>query len=309
MQFSSELPATTLVRGYVQVDTGGITGSQHVALVNQFNGKADQAILDANGQQVYGVTRPQYLGPTIVANKDKAVRIVFHNYLPKGVDGGLFLPVDSTLMGSGAFGMAEYDPTPVPGGTVVDLIRNPVCTDQAGLSSTCFSQNRATLHLHGGNTPWISDGTPHQWITPRAQGDAWPQGVSVENVPDMNVCTANDDGCQTFYYTNQQSARLMFYHDHAWGITRLNVMAGEAAGYLITDQTEQKLMADPNPATLGEAGSGALEGLGLGIPLIIQDKTFVPEDSQLYDVKDGAGNIVTYGQDPTWDKARWGGLR
>ena len=42
-------------------------------------------------------------------------------------------------------------------------------------------------------------------------------------------------GSQTFYYTNQQSARLMFYHDHAWGITRLNVYAGEAAGYLLTD--------------------------------------------------------------------------
>ena len=38
----------------------------------------------------------------------------------------------------------------------------------------------------------------------------------------------------TFDYTNQQSARLMFYHDHAWGITRLNVYAGEAAGYMIT---------------------------------------------------------------------------
>ena len=33
----------------------------------------------------------------------------------------------------------------------------------------------------------------------------------------------------TFYYTNQQSARLLFYHDHAYGITRLNVYAGEAA--------------------------------------------------------------------------------
>ena len=36
-------------------------------------------------------------------------------------------------------------------------------------------------------------------------------------------------GCQTFYYTNEQSARMMFYHDHSWGITRLNVYAGEAA--------------------------------------------------------------------------------
>ena len=59
-------------------------------------------------------------------------------------------------------------------------------------------------------------------------------------VPD---CSAANDGCQTFYYTNQQCARLMFYHDHAWGITRLNVYAGEAAGYLITDPTEQKLIA------------------------------------------------------------------
>ena len=45
-------------------------------------------------------------------------------------------------------------------------------------------------------------------------------------------------GAQTYYYTNQQSARLLFYHDHAWGITRLNVYAGEAAPYLIQDPTE-----------------------------------------------------------------------
>ena len=297
MQFSTELPATTLVRAYVQVDTGGIAGSQHFPLVNQFNDKPDQPVLDVNGQRVYGVTRPQYLGPTILATKDKPVRIIFHNYLPKGMGGSLFLPVDSTLMGSGEYGMNEYDPTPVPNGTVMDAVRNPMCTEATAASSECFAQNRATLHLHGGNTPWISDGTPHQWITPAAQGDAWPEGVSVENVPDMNVCNADDDGCQTFYYTNQQSARLMWYHDHAWGITRLNVYAGEAGGYLVTDATEAKLMA----------AGGALEGLGLGIPLIIQDKTFVPADSQLYDVKDGAGNIVSYGQDPTWDKARWGG--
>ena len=68
----------------------------------------------------------------------------------------------------------------------------------------------------------------------------------MQNVPDMTDagCDAANDGCQTFYYTNQQSARLMFYHDHAWGITRLNVYAGEAAGYLITDDTEKKLVAD-----------------------------------------------------------------
>ena len=80
----------------------------------------------------------------------------------------------------------------------------------------------------------------------------------------------------TFYYTNQQSARLMFYHDHAWGITRLNVYAGEAAGYLISDDTEKRLMhvntglGDPVP-------TGPLATVGLGIPLVVQDRTFVPD--------------------------------
>ena len=147
--------------------------------------------------------------------------------------------------------------------------------DQYPKMSDCFKDNRATLHLHGGVTPWISDGTPHQWITPAGEQTDYPQGVSVANVPDMvgqaaiarvPDCSAAADGCQTFYYTNQQSARLMFYHDHAWGITRLNVYAGEAAGYLITDPTEQKLF--------GQAGPYA--DMGEGTPLVIQDRTFVP---------------------------------
>ena len=69
----------------------------------------------------------------------------------------------------------------------------------------CFSENRATLHLHGGITPWISDGTPHQWTTPAGEDTAYPKGVSVSNVPDM---PDPGPGAMTFFYTNQQSARL-----------------------------------------------------------------------------------------------------
>jgi len=110
---------------------------------------------------------------------------------------------------------------PMDEGSVMDVIRNPECTDNPqaldGMGmGACFKQNRATLHLHGGISPWISDGTPHQWITPANEETPWPEGVAVENVPDMDVCNAVNDGCQTFYYTNQQSARLMFYHDHSW---------------------------------------------------------------------------------------------
>ena len=155
---------------------------------------------------------------------------------------------------------------------------------------SCFKDNRATLHLHGGITPWISDGTPHQWITPANEDTPWPQGVSVGNVPDMARpspgvpdCSAHNDGCQTFYYTNQQSARLMFYHDHAWGITRLNVYAGEAAGYLITDPTEQKLIAD---------------GVIPGRP--------DPADHPGPHLRARTPTQLAW-QDPTWDATRWGG--
>ena len=164
-------------------------------------------------------------------------------------------------------------------GSVLDGVRNPMC-GETPKPVTCYSENRVSMHLHGGITPWISDGTPHQWTTPAGQSTDYPKGVSVSNVPDM---PDPGPGAETFFYTNQQSARLMFYHDHTDGITRLNVYAGMAAPYLLTDATEKKL-TDPG---------GALAGMGQGTPLVIQDKTFVP------------ANIAT--TDPTWNAAKWGG--
>ena len=166
--------------------------------------------------------RAQYLGPLIIAKRydptkapgvagnGKPVRLKFVNKLPTGAAGNLFIPVDTTYMGAGK-----------------------------GPDGTWYTQNRATLHLHGGATPWISDGTPHQWTTPAGETTSYPEGVSVQNVPDM---PDPGPGSMTFFYTNQQSARLMFYHDHSYGITRLNVYAGEAAGYLITDPVEDSLI-------------------------------------------------------------------
>ena len=179
-------------------------------------------------------------------------------------------------------------------GTVMDSVRNPECGN-IPKDDRCFSEARATLHLHGGVTPWISDGTPHQWITPANDPTDYPEGVSVSNVPDM---ADPGPGAQTFFYTNQQSARLMFYHDHAWGITRLNVYAGEAAGYVVTDPMEQSLVAaDTDPVTAGNQ-PGPLANLGgpagLGTPLIVQDKTFVPSPATMAQ------------SDPTWDYTRWG---
>jgi FtsP/CotA-like multicopper oxidase with cupredoxin domain len=238
-QMHTDLPAPTKLRGYVQL-----------------NDPANPVTRDATGK-IIAWPRPQYLGPLIFARKDRPVRVKFVNLLPTGAGGDLFLPVDTTVMGAG---MGPFMHTPPVG-------------------PMNYTQNRAAVHLHGGRTPWISDGTAHQWITPAGEITAYPKGVSVQNVPDM---PDPGDGATTFYYSNQQSARLMFYHDHAYGITRLNVYAGEAAAYILSDTIEDALI------TQGRIPAEQ-------IPLIIQDKTFVPD-------------LMTLAQtDPTWDVVKWGG--
>jgi FtsP/CotA-like multicopper oxidase with cupredoxin domain len=291
-QMHSDLPAVsggaggTLLRGYRQTNTTN----------------AD-------------VLTPHYLGPMIVATKDRPVRIKFTNSLPAGSNGNLFIPTDTTVMGSGPGPTANrpwISAIPARTRTDADFTDAEIC-ENAPLD--CFRQNRANIHLHGGRTPWISDGTAHQWITPDAEfagTDAnYSKGVSVAYVPDMwflpgggamitntthpnSNCAGNTfcsvtgatnnpgEGAQTYYYTNAQSARLMFYHDHSWGITRLGVYAGEAAPYVVTDAAETTLALVPN----------LLPPADKTIPLVIQDKTYVNADV----------NSPTYvlGTDPTW---------
>ncbi len=275
----SDLPAAgTLLRGYVQVSTSVVPGKR-VPLCNASKspGAPCTPAVDANGAQVYGVDKPHYLGPTILAEKDRPVRVKFMNLLPTGVAGDLFLPVDTTVMGSGQG--PNMTPTEANRWGMGENPQNPDC-GRTPKPDTCYTENRTVAHLHGGATPWISDGTPHQWITPAGEKTAYPEGVSLKNVPDM---PDPGPGAVTFYYTNQQSSRLMFYHDHAWGTTRLNVYAGLAAPYIISDDMEKALIANatiPGPADT--------------IPLVIQDKTFVPSSAELAIF------------DPTWDESAWG---
>ena len=253
-QMHSDLPPTTL-RGYVQLSTEIVPGN-HIALAYK-----NTPILKGDGTQAYGVDAPHYMGPAIISNRNIPVRIKFYNLLPTGTKGNLFIPVDTTVMGAG-MGPLGMDANPMD-----------------------YTQNRANIHLHGNNTVWISDGTPHQWITPAGEDTPYPEGVSVVNVPDMENVDNPRDGIQTLYYTNAQSARLMFYHDHSYGITRLNVYVGEAAPYLLTDRVEQDLINGTNYSGVNPDSKKILPDLG--IPLIIQDKTFVDETT-----------IIN--TDPTW---------
>ena len=176
----------------------------------------------------------RYLGGVVVATRGTPVLFNLTNQLPNHQ----IIPIDLTIMAS------EKK-------TVGDL---PL--------------NRIVTHLHGGLTPWFSDGTPFQWFTPSGQ-----QGASFMNVPG----TSPPAGTATYYYPMDQSARLVWYHDHTMGITRTNAYSGIASAFVITDSFEAYLL-----------NQGFLPDL-VGIPLVIQDKTFV------------ASNILS--QDPTW---QWG---
>jgi len=47
-------------------------------------------------------------------------------------------------------------------------------------------------------------------------------------------------GSAIYDYPNRQSSRFAWYHDHAYGVTRLNAYAGLASAFLITDDEEAR---------------------------------------------------------------------
>lgn len=120
---------------------------------------------------------------------------------------------------------------------------------------------RAVVHLHGGKTTPASDGYPEDW---------YPTGKSA-----------------VYHYPNDQEPSLLWYHDHAIGINRLNIYAGLIGLYIIRDSFEDQL----------NLPSGKYE-----IPLVICDRMLDPHGQLYYPVSphpeapwisDFFGDIVT----------------
>ncbi|MFX0015801.1 MAG: multicopper oxidase family protein [Promethearchaeota archaeon] len=112
-------------------------------------------------------------------------------------------------------------------------------------------------HLHGGEVQSTSDGHPEAWFTASGiQGTAY--NTEVPTAPSSAV----------FYYPNMQPATTLWYHDHALGITRINVMSGLAGFYLLRDTNPN---TDPVASLLP---SGKYE-----MPLVLQDRTFNTDGS------------------------------
>jgi len=90
------------------------------------------------------------------------------------------------------------------------------------------------VHLHGGATP--------------AQSDGWTENVA--GAGQTAVCD----------YPLHQRATLLWYHDHAMGVTRFNVYAGLAGLWIVRDDHERDL--------------GLPQGAPFEIPLLLQDRNF-----------------------------------
>lgn len=132
--------------------------------------------------------------------------------------------------------------------------------------------NRANTHLHGGFVPWTSDGGPMAWWDPNGH-----VGPCFLNNSVLRAGQIVPNGEAEYYYPNHQSARLMWYHDHTFGITRINAYAGVASAYVVYDDYELSLVATNNlPGPLDPRT----------MYLVFQDKIFV------------SSNIAA--TDPTW---------
>jgi spore coat protein A len=122
--------------------------------------------------------------------------------------------------------------------------------------------NRVAVHMHGGHVPWISDGGPFDWSTPNGT-----HGASFLNNAILNPGAALNEA--EYYYPMDQSARLMWYHDHAFGMDRCSAYAGVASGLIIRDTSGFE------GVDLRNAGMpDFIENGGREIPLVFQDKIF-----------------------------------
>jgi FtsP/CotA-like multicopper oxidase with cupredoxin domain len=182
-----------------------------------------------SGRQVYIQSSP---GPTFETIRGIAVLIKWQCQLT----GGHLFAVDPTLHWANPNDMSMDPPRPwppFPPGFTEAQIPVPVVT-----------------HLHGGEVSSLYDGHPDAWFT--AGGKKGPAYVS-----------------SLYYYPNRQEPTTLWYHDHALGITRLNVYAGLAGFYLIRE-------GDTCCREKFNLPEGPYE-----IPIVIQDRSF-NEDGSLF---------------------------
>jgi FtsP/CotA-like multicopper oxidase with cupredoxin domain len=115
-------------------------------------------------------------------------------------------------------------------------------------------------HLHGGRSDFQYDGNPEFFYSP----DGEVRGPQWDFVPGGFTTT--------FRYNNAVPAGNLWYHDHALGLTRLNVYAGLAGFYFVRDSFDTGLPDNP----LG------LPAFPYELAYAIQDRMFTDNGALFY---------------------------
>jgi FtsP/CotA-like multicopper oxidase with cupredoxin domain len=153
-------------------------------------------------------------------------------------------------------------------------------------------------HVHGAaGVGDESDGYAEAWYLPKANDI--PDGYATEGTwYDFFAGKAASKfdvrwgpGSATFQYPNRQRASTIWYHDHALGMTRLNVYAGPAGFYLIRggpngdgavfDGRTNTRAVLPRPAPKEDDPLPA-DRTYYEIPIAIQDRSFHTDGSLFY---------------------------
>lgn len=130
-------------------------------------------------------------------------------------------------------------------------------------------------HLHGGHSDFQFDGNPEFFFSPDGQVKG-PQWDSVQG-----------GFTNTFRYDNNVQAGTLWYHDHALGITRLNVYAGLAGFYFVRDEFDTGMPDNP-----------------LGLPAFPYELAYAIQDRMFTD--DGELFYPAYPGDPFYDDFIYG---
>jgi FtsP/CotA-like multicopper oxidase with cupredoxin domain len=256
---------------------------------------------------------------TIEAKWNRPARIKWINELVDE-DGGYLphiLPVDATLHWanppggtSGRDTRPDYTGQPTPGPYTGPV---PIVT-----------------HVHGAvGVGDDSDGYAEAWYLPAANNI--PAGYATEGTwyeffagkAGTAYGVGWGPGFATFQYPNENRASTIWYHDHALGMTRLNVYAGPAGFYLIRggpagdnavlDSRNGRVASLPGPAP-GENDKFPPNKRYREIPIAIQDRSFNADGSLFYPASreffDGiVGDFIPEGDfSPIWNPEFFGNM-
>jgi spore coat protein A, manganese oxidase len=177
-------------------------------------------------------------GPSFVVERNTTTRVKWVNELTNPH----IFAVDPTLHWA--------NPNDAP---FMDMVPTPFLPFPPGYD-TAQTNVPLVTHVHGAEVQSTSDGHPDAWWT--AQGD---HGMAYHSA------MPTDANAAVFEYGNTQQPGTIWYHDHALGITRTNVMSGLAGFYFIRDAN------DPIEPLLPQ---GQYE-----MPIVIQDRTFYANGS------------------------------